>query len=480
MQIHPVAAFILLFAALILLGYIEALHYACVTVEKWDMSKVAVEFPRAAKCQQLVDNPEKVKKFLVGRQFFVIFVVFLIAQLTTFPYMPKDFAGLSPGMVTALAKTGLPGVALVLTFGQLISQLFVEEFTVQFLNLPGNVFVIHLCLFTEYIGVCHFSWLLFKLSEQFSCQKIMAVQEKIDSDLEEEKLERAAVTDPNMKEGALVTVDDDETKKCGGPVLELGKERIDWFDAFRYLWSTGLAIFAIIVVCYGISKEVYILPVPAAGGFIIAVVALFILFYLEGLMIAIAATQYWDPEQWRECYPRAYDVHKLVNQPEGVKKFIIGRQFFTVLTGFLLAEVFTFAFWTNDGYDPVGFYILVQSGLVGVLIVLSFGQLNPELLAAEYPLEFMNMRFSYTVCYMSFIFDALGVGHCGWATYYALQAVGIKPGDAVAGTESAQLKPEVMRVRSAELMYMTGSVYGERPPPGDLSLSHPDSIAKAA
>jgi len=54
-------------------------------VEKWDMKVLGKTFPRALKCHALIDTPTKVKKFLVGRQFFVIFVVFLIAQLTTFP-----------------------------------------------------------------------------------------------------------------------------------------------------------------------------------------------------------------------------------------------------------------------------------------------------------------------------------------------------------------------------------------------------------
>ena len=138
-------------------------------------------------------------------------------------------------------------------------------------------------------------------------------------------------------------------------------------------------------------------------------------------MIAIVCTQYWDPgkskylnvfrsaqrkfllipsflfffffyaESFRDVYPRAYRIHKLINQPDNVKRFIIGRQFCTVLTGFLLAQIFTFANFQNEGYDPVAFFIIIKSGLVGVLIVLAFGQLMPELLAAEFPLRFMNM-----------------------------------------------------------------------------------------
>jgi hypothetical protein len=103
-------------------------------------------FPRACKTHKLVDTPQKVKKFLVGRQFFTIFVVFLISQITSFPHIPEDFGGLPSAMVLALFQIGLPGVALVLTYGQLVSQIFVEEFTLQFLNLPGCEFVVRLSL----------------------------------------------------------------------------------------------------------------------------------------------------------------------------------------------------------------------------------------------------------------------------------------------------------------------------------------------
>jgi hypothetical protein len=94
----------------------------------------------------LINSPVKVKKFLVGRQFFVIFVVFLIAQISSFPHIPENFGGLPPTMVLVVFQVGLPGVALVLTYGQLISQLFVEEFTLQFMNLYGNEFVVRLAL----------------------------------------------------------------------------------------------------------------------------------------------------------------------------------------------------------------------------------------------------------------------------------------------------------------------------------------------
>lgn len=119
----------------------------------------------------------------------------------------------------------------------------------------------------------------------------------------------------------------------------------------------------------------------------------FTFFYFETILHESFNTHHhsFTAETFRIAYPRAYRIHKLINQPDNVKRFIIGRQFCTVLTGFLLAQIFTFANFPNPGYDPIAFFIIVKSGLVGVLIVLAFGQLMPELLAAQFPLRFMDM-----------------------------------------------------------------------------------------
>lgn len=69
LPLHPAGVFILLFFALVLLAYLESLHYAVVAIQAWPMHEYADRYPRAAKMHALVDTPEKVKKFLVGRQF---------------------------------------------------------------------------------------------------------------------------------------------------------------------------------------------------------------------------------------------------------------------------------------------------------------------------------------------------------------------------------------------------------------------------
>ena len=83
----------------------------------------------------------------------------MIAQITSFPHIPSNFAGMPSILVTILVQTGLPGIAITLTFGQLIGQIFVEEFTLPFLNLYGCQFIIRLALAIECTGMIRFALL---------------------------------------------------------------------------------------------------------------------------------------------------------------------------------------------------------------------------------------------------------------------------------------------------------------------------------
>jgi hypothetical protein len=277
-----------------------------------------------------------------------------------------------------------------------------------------------------------------------TCGSVRKAQAEIDS---QKITDRTAIKDGDAE--AL-----SPTVLNRGPDFDNGMEperSLNWFDLLRYTWSTVATLGSLFIIFYGISIEAYVLPSPPGGTYIIFFVFLTLLFYLEGLMIAIVATQYWDKESFKEAYPRAYLCHELVNRPDNVKRFIIGRQFCTVLTNFVLGQVTTMDAFPSDGYNPIGFYIIVKSGLVGVLVVLAFAQLMPELLAAEYPLRFMNLYGSYSVLCTSLIFDAIGVGHCAWAIYFVTRSFCCKKAMIEAKLENKE-KPAIVRVNSAEVL----------------------------
>lgn len=132
--------------------------------------------------------------------------------------------------------------------------------------------MIQLALGAEFIGICHFSWLLYYSASRLVCRRVRKMQRRIDNESAE------MIEDPMSP-----------TEKIRGPNFDGGMKKADdftWFDYPRFLWSTAATLGAVCVVCYGISKGVYVLPVPPIAAFIVAFTALTCLFYLEGLMIA--------------------------------------------------------------------------------------------------------------------------------------------------------------------------------------------------
>ncbi len=109
----------------------------------------------------------------------------------------------------------------------------------------------------------------------------------------------------------------------------------------------------------------------------------------------------------------------------------------------------------------------------------------PELLAAEYPLRFMNLPGSFTVGYVCLIFDKLAIGHCAWATYYLIKATCLKgmkaEHDDTNGhkQEKNNEKPEIMTIYSAEILAAspkkTGSLSAS---PTSLNLTTPTNLEK--
>jgi hypothetical protein len=169
--------------------------------------------------------------------------------------------------------------------------------------------IIRLSLFAEWIGVCNFSWLLYGIVSRIVCRKVRIAQKSLDSTKSNSSSTTDFVIDSsengerdqNNKLKRQNAIDDNNgevmspTAKIRGTNYKSGipkfMEHLGIFDIFKYLWSTGVTLGSLAVICYGISIGAYVLPTPIPAAYIIAGFTMCILFYLEGLMIAIVGTQ---------------------------------------------------------------------------------------------------------------------------------------------------------------------------------------------
>lgn len=69
LDLPPIVNLLLLTASLILLAYVEGLHYACVSIAKLDMSSYKADYPHAYSCAALLNNPTKVFIFDIVRKY---------------------------------------------------------------------------------------------------------------------------------------------------------------------------------------------------------------------------------------------------------------------------------------------------------------------------------------------------------------------------------------------------------------------------
>lgn len=187
-------------------------------------------------------------------------------------------------------------------------------------------------------------------------------------------------------------------------------------DKVKYVYSTIINLCCVGFIAYGIGSGYAALPGHPAVLYILFVAVIILLAYLEGLQVAILALQYSGSEQYRHL-PRAYASHKLSKGREGmnVQRFLIGRQFFVVFVVFLCAQLTTFKTMPQWSFRAL-FIFVIETGLPGALVVLAFGQLIPQLVAATHPVTFMNLPGTWSVIQLCLVFETCGVTHFSWLT----------------------------------------------------------------
>jgi len=185
-------------------------------------------------------------------------------------------------------------------------------------------------------------------------------------------------------------------------------------DVIRYILSTGLSLTMLLVIVWGIGIGEAVLPGPPVVHYIIFIFCVILLAYLEGLQVAILALEGMSSDAFSEHYPRAAQLHDKVNEGKNVRRFLIGRQFFVIFVVYLTAQVTTFPDLPRLGIPDVIFFIFIQTGLPGALIVLAFGQLLAQLIAATHPVHILNLPGAMWVLYLTLGLEYSGVTHFSW------------------------------------------------------------------
>lgn len=373
LPVPPIANFLIFCFCITLVAYLEGLQVSILAVEKYSPDKLRESHPRAYMLIKSVRTGNNVERFLIGRQFFTIFVMTLIAQVTSFPAISS--LGIHPIIWFIFIQTGLPGAIVVTTIGSLQPQLLAARDPWKFLNLYGCNAVLQLCYALEASGICtHFAWLLISLLRK-----------------------TLFITDSKPRSHDL--------QQTWGYFISEG---------FKYLLSTVVLLTYCSYLMWGMWTGEAILPVPAIAVFIIYLCCVVFLALLEGLQVAMLVAEEEDLTPYKEEKPRAYALMKLANTGKNVRRFLIGRQFFVIFIVFLINQCTIFLDISHMGINEVVWFVLVQLGLPTALNVLCFAQLPAQLLGNQDPMKFMNRIGPYFTLLVCLFTEMTGIAHFAW------------------------------------------------------------------
>merc|ERR1719499_1443091 len=164
-QSHPVLEFFLFWSMLTWIAMLEGCQISVVGLQGFDPESFRDTHPRAYKCCKLVHVGPNVERFLVGRQFLLLFNGFLVSRIgggQAIDHFEMGSWEWTHHFTQFFYSNGTLLMVVIVALGQLPCQLAAADKMLGFFDLPlGHLYIVCWpCLIVEFIGLTHSSYLL--------------------------------------------------------------------------------------------------------------------------------------------------------------------------------------------------------------------------------------------------------------------------------------------------------------------------------
>lgn len=372
-----VGAFFLFWAAIIWLAMIEggqASHVGLAPIEK-DLYKDS--HPISHQIANHCNRGGNLDRYLLGRQFGVIFVVFCV-NLSGAPIADAELWGLPDWLITIFFATGFSMILFTCMIGQLNTQVNASVCMIDFINNWFSWFTYWGCIFVEFTGFVHFSYAIAMLVG------IMA--------------------------GKPVESKD-------GPRSPLNA----LFFWLRVLFSFGLLGFSLVITLAALfeGKTTMWESVPAWLAVILFFTLMSVVGMLEGMQIAFFWVAKLTKEE-RGTNRWALSTCDILYERRGglnLPGFMIGRQLCVVTCFFVVARVTTQNVEEDDDNVmgiPDGLQSFLNLGFQGALLTTILGSITWQLVAAVFPVAFLSNPVTYILLRICLFLEGTGICNGAW------------------------------------------------------------------
>merc|ERR1719161_1471847 len=341
------------------IALLEGCQISIVGLQGVNVERYKDEYPRAWKACKLVHKGPNVERFLVGRQFLLIFNGFLASKIAgakrTDDFYMGDWTWSSEATDFFWSNSVLLMIVIVAP-GQLVTQLLACDKMLGFFELVHGAYytVVLPCLFVESIGMTHSSYLL----KDVLC--------------------------------SIAGIDQNEAD----PAKRMTK---GFFYYFRCLMSVTLVVFSGILIGKGLyygqtgaNKGVGWENLPGWAAVLIALLFLFIMACAEGLQVSALALAKIRSNTYKQRAPLAYRTTQILYAGRNMQAFMEG---------------------------------LLQTGFFGALFVCNVAQLASQVTASIFPVALINNHVLNWLLQIMLLTEASGIVNSCWPIAWAVNSM---------------------------------------------------------
>ena len=350
---------------------------------------------------QLTFAGQNLQAFLIGRQICVTICMFVLARVTTSDYSGEEtnVFGVDDS-IQNFFDTGLLGAVITTIVASLAWRVVASSFPLAFLSNPLINIIIRLCLLLEASGICGAAWMLGRFN------KILVGYQPDDVYLED--------AEPHGKK----------------PVTKRDKDIDITVRVIKYLYSTALLVFSVLIVMAAIFTEQTNVSesIHPVLGFFIFWGSIVWLAMMEGGQGCLVGLQPVDKELYKESHKVSYRCTSLSQRGNNMGRFIVGRQFLVVLVVFVTNLMSTaVADASVLGLPDVFNEVFLATGVAVILTTIMLGQLTAQVNAASCMLDFINTYIMLFTTYISLAIEFSGLLHCVYLVQILFSKIAGKP-----------------------------------------------------
>jgi len=367
-------AFVLFWFLLLWLAMIEGGQGALVGLQPLDKNLYEDSHPIAHKCTVIAHKGDNMERFIVGRQFLVVLIVF-VTNMSGAALPGTTVLGLPSILNSIFIGSGVAMMLTTIVVGQLTAQVNAANCMLDFINVYFMLFSTYVSLGIEFSGLLHSVYLVQYLFAMITGEPVKTKEEP-----------RSAGANAFFWARVLIS--------CAALGFALAVTLAALFQGKTTMWA-GVPSWVSVIVFFGLMCFVGM---------------------MEGMQIAMFAVVKM-PKEELESSPVAKANCELTFAGQNFQAFLIGRQICVTCCMFVVARITSLNVAAGEATIfgvSSGLQNFFNTGLLGALITTIIGSLAWRIIASSFPLAFMANPLIYVIIRLCLILEATGICSAAW------------------------------------------------------------------